>query len=103
MGLHLHEAGEIPFGGVVLRQGDQADPEQRSENVSWACQGTARLRKVQKGAQDRGKMRGARLTLPAFFNVRNWTRLSTKRIFSKIFQNYSKFSLFEICFIIYQI
>lgn len=28
MGLHLLEAGEVPFGRVVLRQGDQTDPEQ---------------------------------------------------------------------------
>lgn len=84
MGLHLREAREIPSCGVIFRQGDQTDPGQRSENVSWACQGTARLRKVQKGAQDRGKMRGARLT----FNCKHVPflneieRLSMKRIFS---------------------
>lgn len=44
MGLHLLEAGEVPFGRVVLRQGDQTDPEQWLENVSRARQGAARLR-----------------------------------------------------------
>lgn len=67
MGLRVRETWEIPFGRVVLPQGDRTEPGERPENLSGTRQGPARLRKVQKGVQDRGEMRGARLTFFFFF------------------------------------